>query len=332
MQRRRHAAARSIPRRVGFPQAPNPGLSPSTASAPNVSYTFDIFGGTRRELEGLAAEVDYQRYELESGAPDAGWRTSCTTAIRRAALRAQIESTEAILAPQAQAAGDRRATPSLPAASRRSTCAISERSCARDTRRRSPALRAQRAQAIHLLAIYARRRRRPRCRIPAAPPRPSSQLPATSCRCACPRSSSRQRPDIRAAEALSAQASADVGVATANLYPKLQISGALVVEPAERCPTSSATASTSGTSARNLLQPLFRGGELQARKRAAIAAYEQADAAYRLVGAAGHCRTSPTCCARSKPMRGPSRARSEQAARADGCLSDHARPASTRAA
>jgi outer membrane protein TolC len=32
----------------------------------------------------------------------------------------------------------------------------------------------------------------------------------------------------------------------------------------------------------NLLQPLFRGGELQARKRAAEAGYEQALAAYRL--------------------------------------------------
>ena len=31
----------------------------------------------------------------------------------------------------------------------------------------------------------------------------------------------------------------------------------------------------------NLLQPLFRGGELQARKRAAEAGYEQALAAYR---------------------------------------------------
>src|SRR4249919_3898594 len=31
----------------------------------SVSYTFD-FGGTRRELEGLRAEVDHQQYELEA--------------------------------------------------------------------------------------------------------------------------------------------------------------------------------------------------------------------------------------------------------------------------
>ena len=37
----------------------------------NASYNFDIFGGTRRELEALAAEVDYQAYELEGGAADA---------------------------------------------------------------------------------------------------------------------------------------------------------------------------------------------------------------------------------------------------------------------
>src|SRR5262249_58800987 len=32
----------------------------------SVSYTLDLFGSTRRELDALRAETDYERYELEA--------------------------------------------------------------------------------------------------------------------------------------------------------------------------------------------------------------------------------------------------------------------------
>jgi outer membrane protein TolC len=47
------------PATVGFPQAPNPGPFNTFALGINASYDFDIFGGSRRELEALAAEIDY---------------------------------------------------------------------------------------------------------------------------------------------------------------------------------------------------------------------------------------------------------------------------------
>ncbi|MGN5478787.1 efflux transporter outer membrane subunit [Cupriavidus basilensis] len=94
-----------------------------------------------------------------------------------------------------------------------------------------------------------------------------------------PSTLARRRPDIRAAEALLHQASANIGVATANLYPQI---------------TLSASGGWQSTTARNLfdsfnvwslaaglVQPVFHGGELLARKRAAEAAYEQSLAAYR---------------------------------------------------
>ena len=34
--------------------------------AANVSYTLDLFGGNRRELEALQSAVDYQRYQVEA--------------------------------------------------------------------------------------------------------------------------------------------------------------------------------------------------------------------------------------------------------------------------
>ena len=49
------------PATFGFPQAPNPGPFNVFSLGAAVRYDFDIFGGTRRELEGLAAQVDYRR-------------------------------------------------------------------------------------------------------------------------------------------------------------------------------------------------------------------------------------------------------------------------------
>jgi NodT family efflux transporter outer membrane factor (OMF) lipoprotein len=95
-----------------------------------------------------------------------------------------------------------------------------------------------------------------------------------------PSSLVRQRPDIAASEALLHAACAQVGVATANLYPQITLTGSYGSE-----------AITIGTLFNNgppiwnvsagLLQHIFRGGELSAKRRAAIALYEQASAQYR---------------------------------------------------
>jgi len=147
-----------------------------------------------------------------------------------------------------------------------------------ETRASLAPLYAQREQAIHLLAIYAGD-------APAAVPIPELRLADLRLPAAVPsRLPSelvRQRPDIRAAEALLHKASADVGVATANLYPKLSISGALSSSQLSLSDLFGSGINVWNIGA-NLVQPLVRGGELQARKRAAIAAYDQADAAYRL--------------------------------------------------
>jgi NodT family efflux transporter outer membrane factor (OMF) lipoprotein len=90
----------------------------------------------------------------------------------------------------------------------------------------------------------------------------------------------RQRPDIRASEALLHAASARIGVATANLYPRITLTGSYGSET-----TSSHDLFRSDTILWNLgaglVQPLFRGGTLLAERRAAIAAYDQAAALYR---------------------------------------------------
>jgi NodT family efflux transporter outer membrane factor (OMF) lipoprotein len=85
----------------------------------------------------------------------------------------------------------------------------------------------------------------------------------------------RQRPDIRAAEALLHQASANVGVATANLYPEIVLSGS-----AGALGTSFASGGSVWNVGASLTQPIFNGGALRAEKRKALAAYDEASSTY----------------------------------------------------
>src|SRR6202012_2148881 len=90
----------------------------------------------------------------------------------------------------------------------------------------------------------------------------------------------RQRPDVQAAEAQLHQATAAVGVATANLFPQVTLTGALGSESITSGGLFGAGTGTWSVGAA-LMQPLFHGGELRYKRRAAVADLEQADASYR---------------------------------------------------
>ena len=86
----------------------------------------------------------------------------------------------------------------------------------------------------------------------------------------------RQRPDIRASEALLHQASANVGVATANLYPQIVLTGS-----GGGIGTSFIAGGDVWNAASSLTQPIYNGGALRAEKRKAEAAYQEANSVYR---------------------------------------------------
>jgi outer membrane protein TolC len=70
-------------------------------------------------------------------------------------------------------------------------------------------------------------------------------------------------------------------VATANLYPQITLSatgGSLTTTPGDLF-----AGGTGFICWGSLAQPIFRGGELRAQRRSAVAAYEQAGAAYQEV-------------------------------------------------
>jgi NodT family efflux transporter outer membrane factor (OMF) lipoprotein len=85
----------------------------------------------------------------------------------------------------------------------------------------------------------------------------------------------RARPDIRAAEARLHAASAAIGVATADLYPRISLSAAIAGEGLIGGPIGPAWSLIGGLAA-----PLFHGGALSANRRAAVDAYDAAFAQY----------------------------------------------------
>ena len=62
----------------------------------DLSYSLDIVGGNRRELEGVRAAIDYQRFQVE-----ATWLSLTSsvvaTAIQEASLRAQLQATREVV-------------------------------------------------------------------------------------------------------------------------------------------------------------------------------------------------------------------------------------------
>ena len=239
----------------------------------NVSYALDVAGGNRRQLEGLQALVDYQVYQLE-GARLTLTANVVTTAIREAQLRAQIKATQDILAAEEKQVESIETQYRLGAVARLTL--TTQRSQVEQTRALLPPLERELAKTRHQLAVLSGK-------LPSEAALPAFDLDALilpqDLPVSVPSSLVRQRPDIQAAEALLHEASAEIGVATANEYPKINLTGS-IGEVALQAHSLFAGPAVWSIGA-GLLQPLFHGGELEARRRAAVAGYDQAEAQYR---------------------------------------------------
>ena len=254
-----------------------PGLGTSLFTLYNanvgVSYALDLFGRERREIEGLESQVDFQKYQLE-GAHLALTSNVVTTAVHEAAVRAQIRSTKEIIAAQERQLQVVQRQFELGAVSRSDV--LAQQTQVAQTAATLPVLERDLAHTRNQLAVLAGR-------LPSDAGLPEFELDSLTLPqeipVSLPSSLARQRPDILASEALLHQASADIGVATANLYPQITLTGSFGGESL-RLADLFAGPSVWSIGA-GLLQPLFHGGALTARKRAAIAAYDQAAAQYR---------------------------------------------------
>ncbi|CAE6893848.1 efflux transporter outer membrane subunit [Paraburkholderia domus] len=256
----------------GIPNIQNPGPFSLFNASVSVSYAFDIFGGNRRALEATLAQVDYEAFELDAARLSIAGNV-VSTAVLRASLQQQILLTQRLADDETQQLSIIEARFAAGGVSQLDV--NSQRTLLAQTRASLPPLATQLAQADHQLAIL----------VGVAPSKVDfseltldsfhlpDDIPVT-----LPSTLARQRPDIRASEALLHQASANVGVATANLYPQFSLSAGI---GSERTRIQDIVSGLNiWNIGLNLTQPIFHGGELHAKKRAAQAAYDAAFAGY----------------------------------------------------
>jgi NodT family efflux transporter outer membrane factor (OMF) lipoprotein len=239
----------------------------------NVTYVPDVFGGNRRAVEALAAQADASRYQL-----DATYLTLTANvvaaAIQEAGLREQVAVTERLIGLERDALSVLRHSLELGSVAEGDVYA--QEAAVAQLEATLPPLQKQLDQTRDSLAVLTGR-------LPAdLPPLRfvlNDLVLPTDLPLGVPSQLVQRRPDVRAAEEQLHAATAQVGVAVANFFPQLTITGSL---------GSSATAMSdlfrAGTGfwsvGASLSQTLFEGGTLVHRKRAADAALDQAGALY----------------------------------------------------
>jgi NodT family efflux transporter outer membrane factor (OMF) lipoprotein len=239
-----------------------------------VGYVPDVFGGLRRQVESLQAQANAQRFLLE-----AAYLTLTSNvvaaAVQEAGLRLQIAATKQIvefntksleLLRRQFAAGF---VAGLEVAAQEAALAQAQQAL--------PPLQRQLEQTRNLLSALAGR-------FPAEGSEETFELAALrlpdELPVSLPSKLVEQRPDVRAAEEQLHAASAEIGVAVANMLPQFTISaakGGTATAFSQMFADGNPFWSVTGSVA----QTLFAGGTLLHRKRAAEAAFDQAAAQYR---------------------------------------------------
>ena len=224
----------------GFPSSYYYNLQ--TASV-NVSYTLDAFGGTRRQVEALQAQAEYEQFALE-----ASYLTLTanivTAAVNESSLRAQIAATDDIARSQQRQLDIAQRRFAAGAAARADV--LQQQATLQATLAALPPLRSQLAQQRNQLAAYVGD-------LPADYTDTEFNLDSLNMPqdlpVSLPSKLVEQRPDIREYSALLHQATAQIGVATANMLPQITLSGsygqtaakwAIYSHPPPMCTASSA--------------------------------------------------------------------------------------------
>ncbi len=242
----------------------------------SVSYIFDLFGGERRTLEQLQAQVETQNFQLE-----ASYLTLTSNvagaAIQLAETRDLIEATHQIISIEEKQLTIIQRRVQL--GSQTGADVLQQKANLASVRATLPPLQQQLAVTEHQLAMLTGRfpegATAPELKL--ADLRLPQDLPVS-----LPSALVAQRPDVRAQTAVMHQASAGIGIATANMLPQVSLSGSFGGESLQFASLLEASSNVWSLAAQ-ATQPLFEGGTLLAKRRAAVDAYEQADAQYRLV-------------------------------------------------
>ena len=246
------------------------------AIGPQVTYLLDFSGGERRAVEQQKAFAEYQTYQFDV------IRLSLTGNVMAQALG--IASAKAQLAVLEDIIADDRKNIDLvqkarDAGSGTLVDVLSAQSQLAGDQALLPPLRQQLSVAEHALAILVGK-------APADWQLPAFELSAFTLPrdlpLILPSELVRARPDIRASEAQLHAANASIGVATANLYPSITLSANTMQESLTPGNLFNASANTWALAA-GLTAPIFDGGSLRAKKRAAEDTYQATLSDYKQV-------------------------------------------------
>ncbi len=263
-----------VPGQLGSPTASGAYTYTLHTAQVTVGYTPDVFGGVRRQVESLEAQANSQRFELE-----AAYLTLTSNvvaaAVQEAGLRAQIDATARIIAIETHSLKLLKLQYTLGQVARADV--LAQQAALANAQSSLPPLQKQLEQQRDLLARLAGRF--PNELLPGQFRLSSLQLPR-ELPLSLPAKLLEQRPDVRAAQEEMHAACAQIGVAVANRLPDITISGDLGSSA-----LTIAQLFTPGmgfwTLAAGATQPIFHGGTLLHRQRAAEQAYKQAAAQYR---------------------------------------------------
>ena len=239
-----------------------------------LTYALDIWGGNRRQIESLDALAEAQCFQLE-GAYLSLASNVVAAAILEASLRAQVEATRRIVAAQRetlailQRQSGLGSIPGADVATQQAALAQAETTL--------PPLDKALAQQRNLLANLTGRYTSETVaeHFTLADLKLPAELPLS-----LPSRMVEQRPDVRAAEANLHSAGALIGVATASQLPQITLSvgfGTTGIQTDSLFGPTQTSTNVGGS----LLQTVLDGGALAAKKQAAIAGFEQAEAQYR---------------------------------------------------
>jgi NodT family efflux transporter outer membrane factor (OMF) lipoprotein len=241
-----------------------------------VSYAFDFAGGVHRTIEQQQALTDYQARELDAAALSVSGNVAMQ-ALAAAAARAQIENLEALL--EDDRSDLKLVQDSFAEGEATRVDLLNAQSQLANDETLLPPLRRDLSTASHALTLLVGR-------TPAewAPPdfkldefNLPARLPLT-----VPSELVHRRPDILAAEAQLHAATAAVGVASANLYPQISLTGSASLQ-ADALHALFDARSAAGGVAGSLTAPLYDHGALRAKQRAALEAMHVALANYEQV-------------------------------------------------
>nr|WP_322043578.1 efflux transporter outer membrane subunit [Paraburkholderia sp. J67] len=238
-----------------------------------VHYSFDIFGASRLNNEALASRVNMQAFQYEA-ARRALAANIVASALGVATLHAQIDTTQRLIAIANAQADDLQKRYALGAVSHTDVLNAQQSAAALATN--LPGLQQQAAAMRHALAVLLGRTP------DQAPPdldlaslHLPQQVPVV-----VPSELLKTRPDIQAASAALLAAAADVGAATAQMFPSITLSAGLG-QGGFSWPVATSGVGALWAIGASLTQPIFHGGALLAQRRAALQSYDAANASYK---------------------------------------------------